>query len=89
MTKYQFVSFANHMLLGAVNAVRQDLQPGAKLDEPAYTASIVTKYPALMNGSWGRTKFGGCFIHQSLIATMSNGTDRCVMTRTSYLCIRL
>lgn len=38
MSKYLFASFANHMLLGAVNAVRQDLQPGKKMDEPAYTA---------------------------------------------------
>lgn len=74
------------MLLGAVNAVRQELQPGAKLDEPAYTASIVTKFPALMNGSWGRAKFGGCFIHQSPLATMSNGTDRCEVGDLLVLC---
>lgn len=86
MTKHQFASFANHMLLGAVNAVRQDLQPGAKLDEPAYTASIVTKFPALMDGSWGRAMFGGCFIHQSPIATMSNGTDRCEVGDLLVLC---
>lgn len=86
MTKHQFVSFANHMLLGAVNSVRQDLKSGKKLDEPAYTASIVTKFPALMNGCLGRAKFGGCFIHQSPIATMSNGTDRCEVGDLLVLC---
>ena len=60
------------MLFGAVNALRNDLLKGKKFDEPAYTAAIATKFPAMMNGAWGDVKFGGCFIHKSPIVTLDN-----------------
>lgn len=71
MNKYQFISLANHMLYEALVNVADDLnQSVRKLSEPAHTASIVSKFPNLMNQRWEEVKFGGCFIHQSPLVEM-------------------
>lgn len=75
MHRLRFIQFANHMLFGAVNALKNDLRKGKKFDEPAYTAAIATKFPAMMNGAWGNVKFGGCFIHKSPIVTLDNTSN--------------
>jgi len=73
--RLRFIHIANHMLFGAVNALKNDLRPGKKFDEPAYTAAIATKFPAMMTGAWGAVKFGGCFIHKSPIVTLDNTSN--------------
>lgn len=75
MHRLQFIHLANHMLFGAVNALRNDLLKGKKFDEPAYTAAIATKFPAMMNEVWGNVMFGGCFIHKSPIVTLDNTSN--------------
>lgn len=75
MQRLRFIHIANHMLFGAVNALKNDLRPGKKFDEPAYTAAIATKFPAMMAGVWGAVKFGGCFIHKSPIVTLDNTSN--------------
>lgn len=75
MHRLRFIYLANHILLGAVNALRNDLLKGKTFDEPAYTAAIATKFPAMMNGVWGDVKFGGCFIHKSPIVTLDNTSN--------------
>ena len=75
MHRLRFTYLANHMLLGAVNALRNDLLKGKTFDEPAYTAAIATKFPAMMNGVWENVKFGGCFIHKSPIVTLDNTSN--------------
>lgn len=73
MYLHDFCCLANECLFNAVEQVRYDLQPGKKLDEPSYTAAIVTKFPDLMNRSWPFINFGGCFIHKSPIVHFGKG----------------
>ena len=77
LNKYQFISFANHMLLKAAEDTKWRLKPTKRFDEPCYTASIATRFPELMNGNWMGIKFGGCFIHQSPIVKMKNADNGC------------
>lgn len=70
---HQYISQANHALLGAANAVKTEVVQGSKIKEPDYTLSIVTKFPKLMNDMWGNVRYGGCFIHQKPYVTMSGG----------------
>ena len=77
LNKYQFISCANHMLLEAAEYTKMRLKPSKKFDEPCYTASIVTRFPDLMNGNWMGIKFGGCFIHQNPKVKMKGTVHGC------------
>ena len=76
---------ANHMLLGAVNAIKHNLRPGHNITEPDYLTAIVTKFPLLMNSTWGNVQYGGCFIHKSPIVTFQKG-GRCEVGDLLVLC---
>lgn len=91
MQRIRFEHIANYMLLGAVNALKSDLLAGKTFDEPAYTAAIATRFPALMTGVCEHVKFGGCFIHKSPIVTIDNmgnpsETERCEAGDLLVLC---
>ena len=77
LNKYQFISCANHMLLKAAEYTKDELKPSKKFDEPCYTASVVTRFPDLMNANWMGIKFGGCFIHQSPKVKMKDAVHGC------------
>ena len=47
---HQFISQANHALLGAAKAIKTEVVQGSKIKGPDYTLSRVTKFPKLMNG---------------------------------------
>lgn len=73
MNIVEFSRQANYMLLGATNAVKKDLRPGHTFMEPDYLTAIVTKFPLLMNSTWGNVNFGGCFIHKSPYVSFKKG----------------
>lgn len=85
MNLINFTRQANYMLLGAVNAMKQDLRPGHSIQEPDYLTAIVTKFPLLMNSTWGNVKYGGCFIHKSPQVTFKKG-GRCEAGDLLVLC---
>lgn len=90
LNKYEFISLANRMLYEAVKAVAADLGYYADEDmiEAAYTASIVTKFPELMNKRRNGAKFGGCFIHQSPYVKMNvvKGRNQCEVGDLLCIC---
>ena len=65
MGMFEFSRQADYMLLGAVNAIKKDLRPQHKIQEPDYLTAIVTRFPLLMDSTWDNVKYGGCFIHKS------------------------
>ena len=89
MSKPEFISMANHMLVGAVEAMAYDLGkfPDDELSEPAHTAAIVTKFPTLMNKQWDGAKFAGCYIHQSPYVKMYKVPGRNECETGDLLCI--
>ena len=88
MRRMEMVDFsqqADFMLQGAVNAIKKDVRPGHKIEEPDYLTAIVTKFPFLMNGTWGKVEYGGCFIHKSPQVTFKKG-GRCEAGDLLVLC---
>lgn len=85
MNMMEFIRYANYMLLGAVNAMKQEVRAGHKVEEPDYLTAIVTKFPLLMNGTWRKVKFGGCFIHKSPQVTFKKG-GRCEVGDLMVIC---
>lgn len=85
MSYHDFCCLVNSCLYKAVEFVKDDLLPDKKLDEPSYTAAIVTKFPDLMNRKWPWIKFGGCFIHKSPIVHFGKGRN-CELGDLLVLC---
>lgn len=56
MDLIEFTRQANYMLVGAVNAMKQEVRAGHNVEEPDYLTAIVTKFPLLMNSTWSRSK---------------------------------
>lgn len=81
----EFTRQANYMLLGAVNAMKQEVRTGHIIEEPDYLTAIVTKFPKLMKSSWSGVKYGGCFIHKSPQVSFKKG-GRCEAGDLLVLC---